>query len=246
MPADPDGNFAPTALNDALSTGEADIVQGNLLANDSDPNGDTLSLVSVEGVEAGPITLASGAVVNFTADGNVTYDPNGAFDALNEGQTAIDIFTYSISDGRGGVAEATATVTIAGAGGMPTATTVLVDFDTAVQTSPTTVTDDGFVFADANLADGSATSLGGSMTVTAADGDMFDFENGIFNVSGRGREQLTLEGYLDGVLVASESFNLRAGRDDNVAPTDPSFDTIDELVILSSNGVTVDDLSFVV
>ncbi len=35
-------------------------------------------------------------------DGTFTYDPNGAFEHLEEGQSATDSFRYTISDGRGG------------------------------------------------------------------------------------------------------------------------------------------------
>ncbi len=35
-------------------------------------------------------------------DGTFTYDPNGQFEDLEEGQSATDSFSYTISDGRGG------------------------------------------------------------------------------------------------------------------------------------------------
>ncbi|MDC0315262.1 VCBS domain-containing protein, partial [bacterium] len=61
-----------------------------------------------------PATLASGAIVTMNnATGGFDYNPNGAF-ALGTGVTATDTFTYRVSDGNGGIAEANVTVTISG------------------------------------------------------------------------------------------------------------------------------------
>jgi hypothetical protein len=63
-----------------------------LLANDSDPDGDPLAVVSVTAMSTngGSVTLLGG---------NVTYNPLGGF-------AGVDRFTYTISDGRGGLASA--------------------------------------------------------------------------------------------------------------------------------------------
>ena len=69
-----------------------------LLANDSDFDGGTLSIVAVDGnafVFGTPITLASDARVTVSADGSYAYDPNGAFEGLNEGEADSDSFTYT-------------------------------------------------------------------------------------------------------------------------------------------------------
>ncbi|MEX0340332.1 MAG: Ig-like domain-containing protein, partial [Arenibacterium sp.] len=251
IPVDPDGNLAPIAVNDLLDTSESASVSGNLLANDNDPNGDVLSLVSIDGNDTGLIQLASGATVSFASDGSYVYDPNGAFDALYDGQSGMDSFKYVVSDGNGGLAEATASVTIAGQGTPPAATTV--DFETADQITPTSVAANGFEFSNASLT-GSAPGvssgvlalqdLGGPITLSRSDGQSFDFESGIFALAGRGRESLTIDGYLDGELIGSESFNLRSNRETSVQPSDTIFDIVDEVVLSSSNGMTLDDLTF--
>ena len=109
-------NDAPVAANDAFATGEATVLAGNVITNgpgqDTDPDGNTLSVVAVNGSGAGvgvPVTLPSGARLTLNASGAFSYDPNGAFDALNTGQTATDSFTYTVSDG---IAPATATASI--------------------------------------------------------------------------------------------------------------------------------------
>jgi VCBS repeat-containing protein len=105
-------NSAPTAGNDQLTLGEdsgATDVTAILLANDADPDGDILKVDSVQA------TSAKGATVTVTHDGLVSYDPGKIFAGLEDGQTATDSFTYTVTDGAGHTSTATATVTITGA-----------------------------------------------------------------------------------------------------------------------------------
>ncbi len=67
------------------------IPASSLLANDTDPDGDTLSILSVQGAVNGTVALVGGNVV-FTPASNY----NGAAS-----------FTYTITDGKGGTATAT-------------------------------------------------------------------------------------------------------------------------------------------
>lgn len=115
-------NDGPVAANDVVNDpidegGSATI---DVLANDSDV--DRLDSISVVGVQngngdfvAGPVTLASGATVTLDNDGTFTYATGTAFDALAEGDTTTDTFTYQIADGNGGFDTAMVTVTIHGA-----------------------------------------------------------------------------------------------------------------------------------
>ncbi len=120
--ANDDPNSPPTAEDDAFSGDEESVISGNLLANngsgvDSDPDGDPLTIVAVEG-DSGTIgtakTLASGATVTVNADGTFDYDPNGAFAGLTTGVTAVDSFTYAVSDISANTDTATVTVTLNG------------------------------------------------------------------------------------------------------------------------------------
>ncbi len=110
-------NDGPTAVDDAGAVGEDATTTIDLLANDSDPDAsDELKLVEINGIAAGgTITLASGALLTINGNGTVDYDPNGQFEGLDLGESAVDSFDYTISDGNGGTATATATVTINGA-----------------------------------------------------------------------------------------------------------------------------------
>ncbi|WP_158548586.1 tandem-95 repeat protein [Parvularcula marina] len=97
---------------------------GSLLINDSDPEGDDISIVAVEGdaMNLGvEITLASGALLTVHADGFYSYNPNGQFEYLDAGETATDTFTYTISDPDGAMDIATVTVMINGVNDAPIA-----------------------------------------------------------------------------------------------------------------------------
>jgi hypothetical protein len=89
-------NPPPLASDDAASTNEDTPVNIPVLANDNDPDGDALSVVSA--------TAANGSVV-IEADGTVTYTPNADFNGT-------DTITYTISDGEGGTSTASVTVTV--------------------------------------------------------------------------------------------------------------------------------------
>jgi VCBS repeat-containing protein len=113
----------PVASDDSFSTSEDTALSAvSVLANDTDVDDDTLTVTEVNGSPTNvgtQVTLASGALLTVQADGSVAYDPNGAFDSLNDGETATDTFTYTVSDGNGGTDTATASITINGATDAP-------------------------------------------------------------------------------------------------------------------------------
>lgn len=108
-------NDAPVAANDRFRTDERTAVVASLFAEngaglDADIDSD-FTITALNGDAAlvgGEVTLPSGALITVQADGAVTYDPNGAFFALNDGDEAFDQLTYTITDDQG--AEDTATV----------------------------------------------------------------------------------------------------------------------------------------
>jgi VCBS repeat-containing protein len=111
-------NVAPVAANDALTLSEdagATDVTVALLSNDTDADGDVLTVTAVQAVSA------RGATVTLSAGGNVTYDPGQTFGYLEEGQKATDSFTYTITDAAGATSTATATITVTGVSIVPDA-----------------------------------------------------------------------------------------------------------------------------
>src|SRR5262245_6535429 len=66
-------NDAPVAGNDAFAGPRGQPISGNVMANDSDPEGDSLQ------VAAATITTAGGGVVTLLSDGDFTYAPAAKF-----------------------------------------------------------------------------------------------------------------------------------------------------------------------
>jgi hypothetical protein len=99
-------NSAPIARDDEASTKLPQPVIIDVLANDMDPDGDPLHIVSVTQGGLGQVAT--------NADGTLTYTP------ISE-RSGQDRFTYVISDGRGGLASAAVWVTVAPANKPPVA-----------------------------------------------------------------------------------------------------------------------------
>lgn len=102
------GNQMPIANNDSgpgFTTNPSTAFTVAPLANDTDPDGDLLSITSIVG-PMGQVTINS--------DSTLSYSPDGKFNNLISGQTATDTFSYTISDNQGGTATATIAITISG------------------------------------------------------------------------------------------------------------------------------------
>ena len=93
-------NRSPTAVNDSASTVGGTAVVINVVSNDSDPEGDPLSVTAVSNASNGTVTN--------NGNGTVTYTPARAF-------SGTDTFTYTISDGAGGTAAASVVVNVTAA-----------------------------------------------------------------------------------------------------------------------------------
>ena len=90
---------SPPSVNDTMEINEDEVLTfpaSDLLANDSDPDGGTLTVTSVQGALGGTVALSSGII---------TFTP-----VPNTSGTAS--FAYTVADGQGGTAQATVTITI--------------------------------------------------------------------------------------------------------------------------------------
>ena len=90
-------NDGPVAVDDAATTAEDTAVSVAVLANDTDLDGDTLT-VSV-------VTVPAHGTAAANPDGTIAYTPAANYHGA-------DSFTYTISDGSGGTATASVTVTV--------------------------------------------------------------------------------------------------------------------------------------
>ncbi|MCA0940874.1 tandem-95 repeat protein [Salipiger pacificus] len=88
-------NDDPVAEDDYVTTGSNTPVTLDPTENDTDVDGDDLTVTGVGDASNGTVTL--------NADGTVTYTPN-------EGHSGADSFTYTIDDGHGGTDTGTVTV----------------------------------------------------------------------------------------------------------------------------------------
>lgn len=111
------GNSVPAARDDSATVEEGATITVSVLDNDTDPDGDPLTITQVDAQAIAvneTVTLASGASVTLRDDGTLSYSQNGAFDALNTGQIGSESFEYAVSDGKGGSATATVAITVEG------------------------------------------------------------------------------------------------------------------------------------
>ncbi len=92
-------NAPPVTADDTAATLAAQPVTIDVLANDSDPNGDPKSVAAVTQPAGGTVTISGNKVV---------FTPNADFKGLAT-------FTYTASDGRGGTTPGTVKVTVANA-----------------------------------------------------------------------------------------------------------------------------------
>ena len=93
-------NDAPVAVGDAYAVDEdtaLDVSTGSVLENDSDADGDQLTVLLVSDVANGTLVLAS--------DGTFAYTPDAEF-------SGTDTFTYAAEDGNGGSDSATVAITV--------------------------------------------------------------------------------------------------------------------------------------
>ncbi len=139
------GNDAPVAVDDSLNASEDTPVTyaaADLLGNDSDVDGDTLTIASV--------TAGSGGTVVLNGDGTVTFTPDAAF-------VGAATFTYSITDGALTSNTATVTVNVGAVNHAPVA------FNDLLATSRDTVA----IFSAAQLLDNDSDMDGDTLVIAS-------------------------------------------------------------------------------
>ncbi|MBD9433273.1 retention module-containing protein, partial [Achromobacter sp. ACM03] len=121
-------NTPPNALNDTGSGEQNSLVRGNLLLNDSDPDGDPLAIVSVSGRPMTPagITVngSNGGTFTVLPDGSYVFNPGNEYGHLAVGETATSTVSYTITDPSGATSTANVVVTITGTNDGPVSTSI--------------------------------------------------------------------------------------------------------------------------
>jgi len=114
-------NDAPTAIDDGpLEVIEDTPTTLDLVGNDTDVDGDDLFITEINGspVTVGqPVTLPNGGLVTVNPDGTVTYEPAADY-------YGPDSFSYTTSDGQGGIDTAEVTLEVTPVNDAPRLTSV--------------------------------------------------------------------------------------------------------------------------
>lgn len=205
-------NDAPIGSADAASVAEDASILVNVLANDHDIDLDALSIASLSGAKS-----ALGASISIE-NGQVRYiaDADG-FDQLAAGQSVVDSFTYTASDGHGGFsAPITVSITVGEAGDNRTLSGGLLKTNSFTDTGERDTTYTGGLLADVINGGGGSDHLIGGAGADRIDG-------------GSGRD--TLEGGLGNDLLTGGAgvddfvFGLLSGTD-HITDFNPGEDTI--------------------
>jgi len=112
----PAPNADPVAANDAVTTSEDTAVTFDVRTNDSDANGGTLAVTQINGTAlttSSPVAI-TGGTISLGADGRLTFTPAANFNGTPS-------FTYTLSDGQGGTANATVNLTVSAVNDAPVA-----------------------------------------------------------------------------------------------------------------------------
>ncbi|MBU2886836.1 tandem-95 repeat protein, partial [Gilvimarinus agarilyticus] len=175
---------APTAVADARTVSEDDTgITGNVMTG-INASADTLAADggTITGVQAGTATAAiasgAGSVITGTygdltinGDGGYIYVTNSAAQALNDGDSETDTFSYTVTDSDGDSSTVTVTFTINGASeGVPTVT--IPGDGTGVSGSDESVVEDSSLIGatfTVQAPDGLASVTIGSTTITLAE-----------------------------------------------------------------------------
>lgn len=109
-------NDAPIAVADTGRVMENETTTFDLVANDGDIEGDSLTLVgfAVTGVAGLALSNEAAASAFSIVDGKLVADPSTAFAALKDGEAAVVTVTYTVRDAQGGETTGTATLTVDG------------------------------------------------------------------------------------------------------------------------------------
>ena len=199
-------NAAPVAVDDVASTNAYIPISINVLSNDTDANGDTLSITASDSPTAngGSTSVNNNGTPADPTDDTIDYAPPA-------GVGGIDTFTYSISDGNGGADFATVTV------------------DVAANQVPTDIQ-----LSNSSVSEGADNgSLVGSLTTSDPDaGDnhtytLIDNSGGRFAIGGAAGNELLVA---DGSLLDSQ---IAGSHDVTVQTIDSAGETLDKLFTIT-------------
>ena len=230
-------NHNPTATADTGSTGEDSVLNvsaSGVLSNDSDSDSDSISVSSYDS------TSAKGAAVKVNSNGSYSYDPTTSSDLqkLHSGKSTTDTFNYTVSDGKGGTASTTVTITVSGAEDAPVGADDSYSFNEDTTLSKNVLAND----SDAD---------GDTLTITVTDrpskGTLTESSDGSFSYVPNANENGSDSFYYtatDGGLTTGKikvNLTINAVNDAPVATADTGSTSEDSVLNVSATGVLAND-----
>ncbi|MGX9357407.1 VCBS domain-containing protein [Roseobacteraceae bacterium S113] len=218
-------NDSPVAGDDTISVDEGGFAFTNVFANDSDPEGDTLSVDVFEDEKDGGstkpspeglmITTDRGATFSYFGNGNGIYDASGSaeIEALGANESITDTFSYIVTDGNGGTGSATVTVTINGEN----------DAIVAVDDAIVAVEGDGETLSGNLLANDTDVDANDTKAVTSVSGGA-----GLSSQATAGGFELTHESGVTIFVAADGSYTVNNADAANTTPINASFTYVAE------------------
>ena len=210
-------NGDPVAENDVSNVIPGNVVDIDVLANDSDPDGDTLGITGVTQGSNGSVVIDDKGTAD-TSDDTVVYTPD-------EGFEGTDSFTYTVSDGQGGTDTATVDVNV-----LRPVVSISANKTTLVESEGDAIT---FTFNVENLPpEGVRVSVA---TYRPGDTDTLAFGVADFNIFGGTFDGVGFPGGFSGndgftfdILRDGATFTVPLSNDEDRAPGSPGFTRNDD------------------
>ncbi|QAB14306.1 cadherin-like domain-containing protein [Hydrogenovibrio thermophilus] len=222
-------NDMPVAVDDSASTTEdtaLTISAADMLSNDSDIDGDTLSIDSFT-------QPANGTLVD-NGDGTFSYTPNADYNGT-------DSFTYTVSDGNGGTDTATVNLTVTPDNDMPV----------AVDDSASTTEDTALTISAADMLSNDSDIDGDTLSIDSftqpANGTLVDNGDGTFsytpNADYNGTDSFTytVSDGNGGTDTATVNLTVTPDNDMPVAVDDSASTTEDTALTISAADMLSND-----
>jgi VCBS repeat-containing protein len=104
------GNQSPHAVDDSNGVTKGGTIVGNVLGNDSDPDGDMIQLTGVVGGTLGHSIAGTYGTLTLNSNGTYSYVANKG--GLPSQIVPEDTFTYGVTDGHGGTGSANLSIVV--------------------------------------------------------------------------------------------------------------------------------------